>query len=103
MPGVVTWAVPKEAVYMKENEGGQIAKIGVYDPSLPGTENKMRPCAEGFAGLGVPALERCARAEGEWVTIDEIGYLETKNAQYCSVLQSSYFKFPELAIGSIFS
>lgn len=80
--------MPKEAVYLKENEGGQVAKIGVYDPSLPGTENKMRPCAEGFAELGVPALERCARAEGEWVTIDEIGYLETENAQYCSAIRS---------------
>lgn len=42
----------------------------------------MVPCLQGFLDLGVPALERCARGDSPWVSIDEIGYLETQCPQY---------------------
>ena len=38
----------------------------------------MRLCEDGFATLGIPALERCLHSEGDWVSIDEIGYLESE-------------------------
>lgn len=61
--------------------------IGTYDPHLPGNENKMRPCAENFASLGVDILHRLASCADEWVSIDEIGYLETACPLYCAALE----------------
>ena len=46
----------------------------------------MRPLPQGFLALGVPALGRCAQAAGEWVMIDEIGYLETACPPYTAAL-----------------
>lgn len=43
----------------------------------------MRVCPEGFLGLGNAALQRCAEADDEWASIDEIGYLETGCPEYC--------------------
>lgn len=43
----------------------------------------MRVCPEGFLGLGNAALQRCAEAGSEWISIDEIGYLETGCPEYC--------------------
>ena len=78
LPGVTTWAEPGKAVYLRDNATGRTARIGVYDGSLSGTANQMRICPEGFRGLGNAALQRCAEAQGEWVSIDEIGYLESQ-------------------------
>ena len=83
LPGVTTWAEPGKAVYLRDNATGRTARIGVYDGSLSGTANQMRICPEGFRGLGNAALQRCAEAQGEWVSIDEIGYLETGCPEYC--------------------
>ena len=44
----------------------------------PAIGNKMRPCAEGFLTLGIPALGRCAESDSEFVSLDEIGYLESQ-------------------------
>jgi len=76
VPGITTHAVPREAVFLCERQTGQQAMIGRYDASLPGTENKMVPCPEGFLELGIPALEACMQSHAPQVCIDEIGYLE---------------------------
>lgn len=89
LPGITTWAEPGNAVYLKENSSGRTARIGIYDGSLPRTEakgnqgNRMRPCPEGFQALGMASLQRCAETDSEWVSIDEIGYLETGYPEYC--------------------
>ena len=85
-PGVTTWARPGEAVYLKENTTGAAAQIGAFAPDLPGIENRMVPCQKGFLSLGVPALTRCMSAVGEWVTVDEVGYLEASCAEYQQAL-----------------
>ena len=41
---------------------------------------------DGFAALGIPAIRRCEEADGQWVTIDEIGYLEAKCKGYHDAL-----------------
>lgn len=87
MPGITTWAEPEKGVYLRENRTGISVKTGYFDPSLPGTENRMRPLAEGFRGLGVSAIERCAEADGEWVTIDEVGYLDSCCPEYCQAVR----------------
>ena len=76
-PGIVTSAVPREAVWLEERETGRRARIGVFDESLPGPENRMALCPEGLLSLGIPALERCGSSESPWAVIDEIGYLES--------------------------
>lgn len=82
VPGITTFAVPKEAVYLQDNQTKEVIRIGRFDGSLPGAENKMRPLPEGFHTLGILALKRCMESESEWVSIDEIGYLESGCPQY---------------------
>ena len=81
-PGLITWAEPGKAVYLKETDTDAVVQIGKFDPTLPGEENRMAPCSEAFLTLGIPALERCMCGESEWVTIDEIGYLESACPEY---------------------
>ena len=61
--------------------------VGRFDGSLPGLENKMRPCPDGFLELGVKALVRCLEGKSEWVSVDEIGYLETGCPEYRDALR----------------
>jgi molybdenum cofactor cytidylyltransferase len=61
--------------------------IGKFDETLPGTENRMRPDREAFASAGVPLLEKLASSEDDWVSIDEIGYLETACPAYCTAIE----------------
>ena len=42
---------------------------------------------DGFAELGVPALRRCMELSAQWVTIDEIGYLEDRSEAYHDALR----------------
>lgn len=67
-----------------KNPGGETDIIGRYD------ENKLRmiPSAEDLCSFGVSALRTLSKAEGEWVYIDEIGYLEKDCEEYCSELLS---------------
>lgn len=87
LPGITTWADPGKAVYLKENSTGKTARIGIYDGNLSGTENKMQPLLQGFLTLGLASLERCAKSAGEWISMDEIGYLETGCPDYCEKIQ----------------
>lgn len=87
IPGIRTHAEPRCAVWLEETVTGERAQIGLYDEALPGIENRMRPCTEGFAALGVPALCRLALGGSEWVMVDEIGYLESECADYCEAIR----------------
>ena len=85
-PGLTTWAEPKKAVYMRENMSGETVQIGAYDPSLPGPWNQMVPVEEGFALFATRVLERYEESACEWITLDEIGYLEAGNEIYHKAL-----------------
>ena len=82
----MTRAEPGRAVLLRETATGAEMPVGRFDPALPGPENRMRPLPQGFLALGGPALGRCAQAAGEWVMIDEIGYLETACPPYTAAL-----------------
>ena len=82
LPGITTWAVPKSAVYLKENSADNITQVGVYDDALAGLENKMRLCGDGFINLGIDALNNALLSNSDWVSIDEIGYLEAQCTDY---------------------
>ena len=86
-PGITTWAEPKKAVYLRENTTGHTVQVGAFDPSLPGPENQMVLLQDGFAALGVPALRRCAESDSQWITVDEIGYLEAQSEVYHDALR----------------
>ena len=86
-PGLTTWAVPKQAVYLQDNNSGETVQVGVFDPSLPGPGNQMVPLESGFLSLGIPALERCTKTTDAWITIDEVGYLEAQFESYHSTLR----------------
>ncbi len=87
VPGVTTWAEPGQAVYLRENISEETVQVGRFDPLLPGRENRMRPLPEGFQEAGVRMLGRLAEQEGEWASIDEIGYLESGCADYCDAVR----------------
>ena len=84
--GITTWAVPKECVFIRENGTDRIERVGIYDGAYGGKENKMRLCQEGFLGMGISALRSCMESEEEWITVDEIGYLETECPEYCEAI-----------------
>ena len=87
LPGVTTWAQPGKAVYLADNLTRESVRIGAYDASLPGNENKMAPCAEGLKTLGTAFLKRCMQHESEWVRIDEVGYLESGCEEYLDAIR----------------
>ena len=87
LPGITTWAEPKKAVYLRENTTWQTVQVGTFDPSLPGPGNQMVLLQDGFTALGVPALHRCSESDSQWITIDEIGYLEDQSEAYHGALR----------------
>ena len=87
VPGIRSWAEPGRAVYIRENISGETVQVGRFDPSMPGKENRMRPLPDGFQKAGVQILDRLMRQEGEWVAIDEIGYLESGCPEYCGAVR----------------
>jgi len=87
-PGITTWAEPRKSVYLKENITGRTALIGTYDPDRPGTENKMRIVSSGFLDLGISVVNNLLASISEWVSIDEIGYLESECSPYCESIEA---------------
>ena len=76
LPGITTWAKPGQAVYLKNNLTSESVQVGIFDETLPGPGNQMVLAEDGFTSLGVTSLNRCMEADSQWVSIDEIGYLE---------------------------
>lgn len=73
-------------MYLRENETNREGRIGLFDPTIKGTRNKMRPWFMGFAALGIPALRRFQDCDAPWISIDEIGYVEQSCPEYCAEL-----------------
>lgn len=83
LPGITTVLKPRHRVLLTENRTGSCAVIGIYpgerspqcDNSAAG--NRMQPVSDGFYSLGIPALQRCRESDSTWVSVDELGYLES--------------------------
>ncbi len=86
-PGLTTWAQPRQAVFLRDNLSGETIQVGAFDPTLPGPGNQMVLMQDGFSSLGVPALMRCMESDSPWITIDEIGYLESRCEDYRNTLR----------------
>lgn len=87
LPVITTWAKPKQAVYLQDNQSGETVQVGAFDENLPGPGNQMVLMQDGFTSVGIPALERCMASDSPWVTIDEIGYLEAQCVPYHETLR----------------
>ncbi len=89
-PGITTEACPGVCVTLHDNLGGDRFTVGRFDAALPGNERKMRAVPGVFDIKGAAILRRLAEADaaaaGEWVTLDEIGYLEADSADYVCAL-----------------
>lgn len=72
LPGISTYAVPGECVMLRENGTKVEQKIGEFSDA-------MSPVLKGFQELGIPALKRAMDSDSEWVSIDELGFLEADN------------------------
>ena len=73
VPGITTYAVPMQKVMLRNDLSGEEAVIGVFK------EGWMETVSTGFRDLGVRSvLEAVSMENSEWVTIDEIGFLESK-------------------------
>ena len=84
--GITTWAIPRDRVLLRENGTDRTAVVGLYDSTLDTAENRMRVCPDGFLRLGIDALQSCLASDDAWITLDEIGYLETACPEYCEAL-----------------
>ena len=91
LPGLTSWAKPKQAVYLQNNLTAEMVRVGVFDENLPGPENQMVLLPDGFGSFGVAALRQCMESDSPWVSIDEIGYLEALCEPYrgslCQLLE----------------
>ena len=76
LPGITTWAEPYKSVFMKDNLEGKTVTIADYDDSIQGTKLKMVLRGDVLCTFGTPILNRCMQSESQWVSIDEIGFLE---------------------------
>ena len=61
---------------MKDNRQGTSVKIADYDDTIQGTKLKMVLRGDVLCTFGIPALRRCLQSESDWISIDEIGFLE---------------------------
>ena len=85
LPGITTWAEPYQSVYMQDNLTSKTVKIAQYDPTIEGTEAKMVLLGNVMADFGVSSLEQCMEHPSEWISMDEIGFLE----QNCEIFQDA--------------
>ena len=98
LPGLTTWAKPKQAVYLQDNLTSETVQVGIFDETLPGPGNQMVLLQDGFTSLGVAALERCMESDSPWICVDEIGYLESLCAPYHEALRQLMEKKQVVAV-----
>lgn len=84
--GLTSWVEQGKGVYLRPNGEARVFQVGRVNPKLPAGPGRMVPLTEVFRQQGVAVLRQCARAAGEWVTVDEIGFLETGCPEYCRAL-----------------
>ncbi len=90
IPGLITWNEPGKAVYMRRIEEDESVMIGEYDPQGLSKRNRMRPVPDGFNKYGVSLLDDFINDKSEWVTIDEIGFLEGSCQPYINKLNELF-------------
>lgn len=77
LPGLTSYMVPKTAVMLKDNLTLAEGAVGIYCPEKAVVGKNMIPYSDGFFTVGIPAMENALNCESRWVTIDELGFLES--------------------------
>lgn len=90
LPGLTSRAVPGQEVLLTDNLSGKTARIGVFNPEAAPDSPKMKPCAAGFCELGIPALQSAIASDSSFVSLDEIGFLESDIAEYCKMVRAVF-------------
>ena len=90
MPGIHTWAVPQDAVFMEADPDGCRVQVGIFDPALPGPENRMRILSDSFEKQAVSLVHKLMDSAGEWAFVDEIGYLECGSPAYMDAIRALF-------------
>lgn len=90
VPALITWNAQKKAVYMRKAGTNESVVIGEYNPNGMQKGNRMKPVLEGFNQYGVSILEDFIKDSSEWVTIDEIGFLESECQPYLEKLMELF-------------
>ena len=97
LPGLTSWVVRGDAVYIKENGQDEKHIIGLYDDSLIGKIN-MRINPDGFTSFAIPVLDKLINSDNPWISIDEIGFLETGCPSYIEKLEEAFSKKHVIAV-----
>lgn len=96
--GITTYLVPGKAVILKDNLTEEFAEIGRHIDKPKEGQKPMVPVDEGFETLGVESLKRAAASEHQWVSIDEIGFLESRVEPFKSQIRQVFDKKRVLAV-----
>lgn len=96
--GLVTWAEPGKAVFVRELGTTESVMVGEFDPNRLSNENKMKSVPGGFEKKGVFILDNLINSDSEWVTIDEIGYLEGTCPSYLKKLNELFDRKRVMAV-----
>ena len=86
LPGLTSYMVPKQSVMLRDNINGSEAAVGIYCPEKAEIGKNMIPYSDGFYTVGIPALEYALKSDSSWVSMDEIGFLESSEKEFQSVL-----------------
>ena len=93
VPGITTYAIPQERVMLRNDSTGEEACIGIFK------DNWMETVSEGFQILGMKSIEEAISVtETEWVTIDEIGFLESKEECFKDAIRTMFDTKKVLAV-----
>lgn len=86
LPGLSSVYIAKSGVMLQDNILKTKAAIGIYCPEKSEIGKNMIPYSDGFYTVGIPALTAALQGAGEWFTVDEIGFLESNEAQFQQAL-----------------
>ena len=82
LPGLTSFAVPKTNVVLRDNLTSEEGIVGIYCPEKATMGKNMIPYSDGFYSVGIPALKNATDSESRWVSMDEIGFLESSETEF---------------------
>ena len=86
LPGLTSYMIPRTSVMLRDNISKKEAAVGIYCPEKAEIGKNMIPYSDGFYTVGIPAMEYAMKCESKWFTMDEIGFLESSEKEFQSVL-----------------
>ena len=96
--GLTSYMVPGTAVMLRDNVTGAEGAVGIYCPEKATVGKNMIPGSDGFFAVGIPALERALDSGSRWVTIDELGFLESGEKGFQQAVKAVLDKKQVLAV-----